>query len=173
MARAPRSHAPEVTLALRPFRGRDAAWLDFWLRDVAGSVGYVTDDAASLASRLRDEPSLRARIIERAGGPLGLVVFRLEFPRVGDGAFEFVGVPAPATRRGYGMHAAAAAEREMLAADVRTAYAPAPAVHGIDVYFWIRLGYRPLLRPDWPCERPGVAWMMRHLDLSARPPSRP
>jgi hypothetical protein len=37
-------------------------------------------------------------------------------------------------------------------------------MHGIDVYFWIRLGYHPLLRPEWPCEHAGVGWMLRQLD---------
>jgi hypothetical protein len=31
------------------------------------------------------------------------------------------------------------------------------------MYFWIRLGYRPLLRTEWPCERAGVAWLRREL----------
>ena len=62
-----------------------------------------------------------------------------------------------------GMSAAALVEDAVRAEGVRTLYAPAPAVHGIATYFWIRLGYRPLLREEWPCERVGVAWLVREL----------
>ena len=37
------------------------------------------------------------------------------------------------------------------------------AVGAASVYFWIRLGYHPLLRPEWPCAREGVAWLTREI----------
>jgi hypothetical protein len=67
-------------------------------------------------------------------------------------------------RRGAGMRAAVLVERQIRAKGMRTAYAPATAAHGISVYFWLRLGYRPLLRAEWPCARDGVVWLMRKLD---------
>ena len=72
--------------------------------------------------------------------------------------------PQEFARNGAGMIAAALAENEIVEAGTRELFAPAPAVHGISMYFWIRLGYAPLLRTDWPCEREGVAWLRRSLD---------
>lgn len=84
-------------------------------------------------------------------------------PRRNAAIIELVATPPSEARRGTGMAAAALVE-EMLRTDgARAIYAPAPAVHGIDVYFWIRLGYGPLLRADWPCAAGGVAWMRRDL----------
>jgi hypothetical protein len=59
------------------------------------------------------------------------------------------------------MIAAALVEKEMLGLGVQEVFAPAAELHGISMYFWVRLGYAPLLRPDWPCEREGVAWLRR------------
>jgi hypothetical protein len=61
------------------------------------------------------------------------------------------------------MQAAALLEVQLRKARIQRIYAPASAAHGIAVYFWIRLGYRPLLRADWPCNREGVAWLARDL----------
>jgi hypothetical protein len=61
------------------------------------------------------------------------------------------------------MSAVALVEDELRSARVDVVYVPAPAVHGIATYFWIRLGYQPILRPDWPCERSGVSWLLRDL----------
>jgi hypothetical protein len=36
-------------------------------------------------------------------------------------------------------------------------------MHGIAMYFWIRLGYRPLMHSEWPCAREGIAWLARDL----------
>ena len=65
------------------------------------------------------------------------------------------------------MMAAAVAERELLELGVRTVYAPAAEVHGIAVYFWIRLGYAPLQRAEWPCELRGVLWLRRDITVSS------
>jgi hypothetical protein len=154
-----------VTITLRPLVAEDAAWLDTWLVAVAASVGYseLTQDEAGKALFVRagEDNDVRARIIERDGADVGLIVWRR---RGADAAIiEFVGTPPLQARRGSGMAAAALIEREMRDAGVRAIFAPAPAVHGIAMYFWIRLGYRPLLQSDWPCVREGVAWLRRDL----------
>jgi GNAT superfamily N-acetyltransferase len=156
-----------VSVTLRPVRDIDAAWLDGWLAPVAAAVGYDVLDAdrpgASLLARLETERALRARIIVRAEGDAGLIVWREYEPERGAATIELVATPPEQSRRGAGMAAATAVEAELREAGVRAVYAPAPAVHGIDVYFWIRLGYRPLRRGDWPCERTGVAWLRRDI----------
>jgi len=156
-----------VNVALREIAGDDAAWLDTWLGAVAESVGYdainTADAAASLVGRLRAEPALRARIIERDGASVGAIVYRLHAPRRDASMIEFVGTPPAEARRGSGMAAAALVERDMRDAGTKIAYAPTPDRHGIAIYFWIRLGYRPLPSAEWPCGREGVAWMARRL----------
>jgi hypothetical protein len=156
-----------VRLTLRPVVDADVPWLDGWLAPVAASVRYGDVNGAgpglSLIERMRAEPSLRARIIARDGDDAGLVVYRVDAPRRGAAIIEIIATPPKQARRGSGMSAEAAVEDELRAAAVRVVYASAPVVHGIATYFWIRLGYRPLLRGEWPCERPGVAWLAREL----------
>jgi hypothetical protein len=155
-----------VTIALRPLVDADAAWLDEWLAPVAASVGYDEIDGArpgaSLLERLRRDRGSRATVIVRDGSDAGLAVYR-RAPKRGAALIEIVATPPSLARRGSGMMAAALIEQALRTDRVRTLYAPAPAMHGIAVYFWIRLGYRPLLRAQWPCEREGVAWLVREL----------
>jgi hypothetical protein len=146
---------------LRAFTAEDGAWLDTWLPSVAQVVGYETGTSAALRRRLRAEKKLRARVIERDREAAGLVVYKLNSPTLGSAWFELVATPVEHSRKGAGMTAAALAEGEMIEGGARTIYAPSTAAHGISVYFWIRLGYAPLLRTEWPCEREGVAWLRR------------
>ena len=156
-----------VNIQLRPVDDSDAAWLDGWLASAAASVAYDEVDrsrpGAALIERLRPNGGLRAQIIVRDGGDMGLVVYRVGAPRRDAAIVEIVATPAALSRRGSGMSAAALVEDAVRAEGVRMVYVPAPAVHGIAAYFWIRLGYRPLLRGEWPCERAGVAWLVREL----------
>ena len=166
MARASSRRAVAVSVTLRPFVLADGDWLDEWLPAIAASVGY--DELASLASsalreRLARDATVRARIIGRDGLPVGVVVCRVDAPVAGAAIIELIATPPSEARSGAGMKAAALVESEMLAAGVRRIYAPAPEIHGIAMYFWVRLGYHPLLRPAWPCERDGVAWLVREV----------
>jgi len=152
---------------LRPFTAGDSAWLDEWFAPVAASVGYsgldLTHPGASLLSRIGAISPPIARVIVREDVCAGIVICSLDTPRVSAAIVEIIATTPEAARRGSGMAAAAAIERELQAVGVRTIYAPAPAIHGIDVYFWIRLGYHPILRGGWPCSRPGVAWLSRDI----------
>jgi hypothetical protein len=156
-----------VNVALRPFERHDITWLDSWLTPVAASVGYEGVSAAaagaSLLARAAKERNLRAPIIERDGKPVGLLVYRLHAPRRRAAIIELVATPPAEARRGAGMRSAVLVEEQLRSEGVTAVYAPAPAVHGIAMYFWIRLGYRPLMRADWPCERNGVAWLRRDI----------
>ncbi len=155
-----------MNVALRPLEGGDIAWIDGWLGAVASSVGCGPTDASPgewLCGRLARERQLRVDIIERDGRAAGAAVYRTRAPRRNAAIIELVATPPAEARRGTGMAAAALIEQLLRASGVRVVYAPAPAVHGIDVYFWIRLGYRPLPRDAWPCALGGVAWMRRDL----------
>jgi hypothetical protein len=150
-----------MSVSLRDLRREDAGWLDTWLGACAASVGYERMEPAEPSQTLFSaiNADLNARVIA-AGLPVGLVTYRIDGA---DGVIEFVGVEPAFARRGYGHAGAALVEEEMRTAGVRRTFAAAPAIHGIDVYFWIRLGYRPLVRGEWPCDRPGVAWLARDL----------
>ncbi len=154
-------------LALRPIVAADAGWLDGWLAPVAASVGYaelVGEHAGErLLDALRVEHGRQGRIVVRDGEAVGLVVHRVCAPRDGAVIVEMVATRPEHARRGSGMAAVAAIEDALRQQGVRVVYAPAPAAHGIATYFWIRLGYRPLLRAEWPCERTGVGWLTREL----------
>ena len=157
-----------MNVALRPLEDGDVPWIDNWLGGVAASVGYELHGGSPgdwLRRRLARERRLRVEIIERDGRPAGIVVYRARTPRHDAAIIELVATPPSEARRGSGMAAAALLEEQLRAEGVRVVYAPAPAVHGIDVYFWIRLGYRPLQRDDWPCVREGVPWMRRDLRI--------
>lgn len=153
-------------MVLRRATDADAPWLDTWLASTAASVGCDEIDGArpgrSLIARVR-ERGVQARIIERDDADAGLVVYRTGASNRGSAIIELVATPLAQARCGTGIGAAVLVEDELRASGAGVAYAPAPAVHGIAMYFWIRLGYRPLMRGQWPCERSGVAWLAREL----------
>lgn len=139
-----------MNVALRPLRSGDAAWIDTCLADALAGVSGIPSAA---------EPYER-RVIERDGEPAGVVVVRVD-ERQRLATLVAVALPAAAARRGTGIRAAAMLEAELRGRGVTRIIAPAPSAHGIAVYFWIRLGYRPMPRAQWPCDTPGVAWFER------------
>lgn len=145
-----------MNITLRPHTPADTPWLETWLPAVAASVAY--DDAIAATT----DPARTTRIIERDATTAGILIYRIRKP-THDAVIELIATPASEARRGAGMAAAAIVEDELRTAGATRAYAPAPELHGIAMYFWIRLGYRPLMRPEWPCEREGVAWLARDL----------
>lgn len=148
-------------IGVRGLRDDDGAWLRGWLPAVAASVGY---DVAWMRGDAGDGDARVVRVIVRDDVAVGVVVYRVDAPRELCAIVEFVGTPAAEARRGAGMRAAALVEDELRVRRVRTVFAPVASMHGISMYFWIRLGYRPLLRGEWPCAVEGVAWLRRDLD---------
>ena len=147
-------------ITLRPLAGEDAAWADGWLPSVAEGAGHDATDAARLLARARRERSLRVLAIERDGAPLGVLLCALD-RRGRTATIELVALAPKHARYGAGMRAAALAEADLRAAGARRIYAAATERHGISLYFWIRLGFRPLARDEWPCARAGTAWLSR------------
>ena len=150
-----------MSIVLRDAFGDDAAWSGGWLPAVAASVGH---EGAGDTKSGRDKARATTRIIERDGERAGVLIYRLHARKRGAAIIELIATPPEHARRGSGMKAAALLEDELYARGVREIFAPAPATHGIAMYFWIRLGYRPLERDAWPCARDGVAWLVRHID---------
>lgn len=153
-----------MNVSLRDVRAEDGAWLDAWLGACAASVRYdtieVNEPSRSLAAAI--EAGLRAQVIV-ADEPAGVITYRAHTPAPTEAIIEFVGVEPAYARRGHGQAAAAVLADALREADVQRIFAPAPEMHGIAMYFWIRLGYRPLMRSEWPCAREGTAWLVRDL----------
>ncbi len=148
-----------MTASLRDLEASDAEWLDTWLPRVAGLGGYKSADAAAFLGRAKKELRFKARVIIRDSVDVGLSTYSVRIDATA--MIELIATPAEHARKGVGMAAAALIEDELCAAGATTIFAPAPAANGISMYFWIRLGYAPILRADWPCERDGVAWLRR------------
>lgn len=72
---------------------------------------------------------------------------------------------APGKRRfGIGGQAALALERQ-LRGKAKHVFVLVPSSIGLALYFWLRLGYKPLERANWPELQadPPAAWMVRDL----------
>lgn len=100
---------------------------------------------------------------------IGLAVVQPETPLPGAAAVSFLAVDPARRFRGLGGEAGLALEKHLRAAlKVDKVFAPVPDGRGLAVYFWLRLGYRPLLHSQapWPLAglsaepRPGI-WLVR------------
>jgi hypothetical protein len=116
-----------------------------------------------MLSRKARQAALEIEVIERDGEAQGIVIAQFDVPGRSEGLIEIVALPPTAARRGTGVLGATLVEDRMQAQGVTAIYAPVADVHGISMYFWIRLGYRPLLRADWPCAVDGVVWLRRDI----------
>jgi GNAT superfamily N-acetyltransferase len=146
---------------LRPLRKGDVESLSTWLPDAASALGcerFAGEDslrgaagASDILVAVEDEP---AGVLQCEGGS----------PQP-DAANVRALIVAPARRRlGIGGRAALALERR-LAKKVKRIYVAIPSELGLALYFWLRLGYRPLTQAEWPGppERPPSTWMVREL----------
>jgi GNAT superfamily N-acetyltransferase len=68
------------------------------------------------------------------------------------------------THRGWGLGAEAVLRMEEQVG-AREVWVPIPPDNGLAVYFWLRLGYHPVLQVDQPpfARREGGLWMMRSI----------
>lgn len=155
---------PGVTLA--KLDAASAERLAAWVPEVARAVGFPALAQADALLRL---PRLRQRVVWSiaVGGvdePAGLVVAT----PVSDGAARILllTLRPELCRRGLGHLAALRAEEWFAARGARWLLAAVSPRHGLSVYFWLRLGYRPLPSGEWPrcCDdAPETGWMSRRI----------
>lgn len=92
-------------------------------------------------------------VSDAAGEPIGAAVYVLDAPLPGAASLPLLAI-APARRfRGLGGEAGLAIERLLRQRfGVGRVFAPVPDGRGLAVYFWLRLGYRPLTLAEapWP-----------------------
>lgn len=149
-----------MKVTLRPSRPEDGDWLASWLPPLTALLRYP-DDPASLG----DGSDAVVHVFQRDGADAGIIVHRTEGERA---VIELVAAAPGQARRGAGMAAAVLLEDQLARGGVRTLYAPVAETHGISMYFWMRLGYRPLLRAAWPCEQEGIVWLRRDIARGVR-----
>jgi GNAT superfamily N-acetyltransferase len=143
-------------MRLRLLRAKDIERLD-WLAAVAEKAGYerwASMDvlAAAISGRREAEgsnPPLVLCIDE--DGPQGIIEYAVEVPLSGAAQVGFIAVDPSRRRLGIGGRAALALERR-LKRSVGRIYVAVPARIGIALYFWLRLGYRPLTQAEWPVQ---------------------
>lgn len=146
-----------MTLELRPFAARDQSWLEGWIGQAARAMQCDEDALAGLCA----DPTRLRLVIIRDGISAGVLAARERAPARGAAIIDLVATPRVHARRGVAMAAVTLLEQRLRRHGARTIYAPVPEAHGIAVYFWIRLGYRPLMRGAWPEQRDRVVWMRR------------
>jgi GNAT superfamily N-acetyltransferase len=143
-------------MTLRPVHKSDIETLATWLPKIAAGAGCKRwASEAALPHALAGAGALVSDdcfLAYRAGTPL---------PRAAK--IEFLAVPPGRRRLGIGSRAALAIEKQ-LRRSVDGIYVAVPARLGLALYFWLRLGYRPLLQPDSPSRLDDASvWMMRKL----------
>jgi hypothetical protein len=100
---------------------------------------------------------------------IGAAVVLLGEPRLGSASVPFIAMDPSRRFRGLGGEAALTLEQHLRDAHrIAAVYAPVPDWRGLAVYYWLRLGYRPLSVADAPgplvglndVARAGI-WMLR------------
>ena len=148
-------------MELRPLREDDLAPLAAWLPRTAAELGcdrWAGEDA--LRRAIAREDVLAA--VE--GEPLGLLSYELGAPQADAAQVHLLAVAPGRRRLGVGSRAALALEERLEGLAARC-YVLVPSKLGLAFYFWLRLGYQPLIRDDWPAQpgEPPSAWMVRPL----------
>jgi GNAT superfamily N-acetyltransferase len=127
---------------------------------------------------LRDLQSVVSRgngvqIGDADGEPIGLAIVLKDLPLPGCAGLPFLTVAPERRFRGLGGETGLALVSHLKAQGVENVYAPVPDGRGLAVYFWLRLGFRPLLQAESPGpvvglkgERMRGIWM-RSEELSA------
>jgi GNAT superfamily N-acetyltransferase len=111
----------------------------------------------------------RAMAILKEGRAIGVLAAVLDEPEQGSATLTFVGIEPGERFQGLGGEAALALEQQLRKrAGVERVLVPVPEQRGLAVYFWLRLGYRPLIAAMAPWsvrglgarQTPGI-WMAR------------
>jgi RimJ/RimL family protein N-acetyltransferase len=163
----------ERRVALRPLSGEDVPLIEPWYGRAATTAGLpVSQPDADLRQHLeeaRSQPGreLLAIVLASNGELAGLLDRRAPHPAAGWLTVGFLAVAEPWRGRGLGSEAVLALEEDVRRRGLAHRFAAGVTVDaGRALYFWLRLGYRPLLQADlpWPSPRTGVVWMVRDME---------
>lgn len=121
-------------IALRPFRQDDIAIVGVWLSEAAQRDPEDTWLAITLDSKEE---------------PIGIITYRAGYPKAGWLTIRFVGVAPPLRVCGYGSEAVRLLETEARRLGLASSFrADVDPNSGLSLYFWLRLGYRPVAAED-------------------------
>jgi len=169
-------------VALRPLSEADLSLVGPWYGRTAAAVaglrtGQVEADLRRHFDEARSQPdrelsaivlTLRQAQGAATGGEVvGLLDRRGPYPAAGWLTVGFLALAEPYRGRGLGSEAVLALEEEACRLGLAHRFAAGVGADaGRALYFWLRLGYRPLLQADlpWPSPREGVVWMVRETE---------
>jgi len=149
-------------VVLSPVTPEALAGMSGWLLGALGPEWTLPDLEAAV---FQHEGVL---ISDAEGAPIGLAVVRRGAPASGCATIPFLAIDPARRFRGLGGEAGIALDRHLRASGFDKVYAPVPDGRGLAVYFWLRLGFRPLTTPESPGplvgltseSKPGI-WMLR------------
>jgi len=152
------SPAPSLP-RLHTLRRADVATLD-WLAGTAREAGC---DRWSADGALDD--AVGASDVLVAGAGECLIECATGAPKADCATVRFIAVSPGRRRLGTGHRSVLALERRLRKQAARC-YVVVPSRTGLALYFWLRLGYRPLTQREWPGPPPDApsVWMVRELD---------
>ena len=155
---------------MRPFSEADLPLVEPWYGRTAAVVGLTTDGLEADVRRHFDKPrsqpgrELLAIVLADGKELVGLLDRRAPYPAAGWLTIGFLALADPYRGRGLGSEAVLSLEEEARRTGLAASFAAGVAAGtGRALYFWLRLGYRPLLQADlpWPSPKKGVVWMVR------------
>src|SRR5262249_25968616 len=112
-------------------------------------VEDLPDELPAWAGNLRTGARSRFLTITKPGGEAtGYAVVALDLPRPGAATFDYIVIAPDERYRGLGGEAGLAIERRLREAGYGRIFAAVPDTIGLAVYFWLRLGLRPLLEAE-------------------------
>ncbi len=146
-------------MRLRSVRLADIERLSSWLPNVAAEANC--------------EPWASPQALANAKGSSGVltndtgtafVAYQLGSPEADAARVDLLAVAPGERRLGIGGRTALALERR-LRDRAKRVYTLVPSSIGLALYFWLRLGYRPLMKQMWPepPARSPALWMVRDL----------
>jgi Acetyltransferase (GNAT) family len=149
------------------------------LRLTALDVGVLSDMTSWLGASLAPEwtlAQLKAAVADGRGvlvsdlneSAIGVALVLPDVPSPGSATIPFLSIDPACRFRGLGGEVGLGLDRWLRGQGYEKVYAPVPDGRGLAVYFWLRLGFRPLTTPESPGELLGLAqepvrgiWMLR------------
>jgi len=148
-------------MELRPIAEADLPLLATWLPETAQAAGCDRWSAPDAPGDAMGDPSV---VVGEENGEQSFLEYTAGEPQRGAARVHFLAVPPDRRRLGTG-HRSALALEARLPASIGRVYVSIPARLGLALYFWLRLGYRPLTQREWPAppdDAPAV-WMVREV----------
>ena len=161
-------------VVLRTLSEADLPLIEPWYARAAEAIaglgaGRSEADPRQHLEEARSQPGreLLAIVLADDGELVGLLDRRAPCPEAGWLTVSFLAMAEHHRGRGLGSEAVLALEEEARRRGLAHRFAAGvTADAGRALYFWLRLGYRPLLQADlpWPSPRNGVVWMVRETE---------